>query len=130
MRSRAELARGTINMTILYGISNCDTCRKAKKWFDENKIQFIFFDFRKNELTRPQIEKWVDAMGLDVLINRRGTTWRNLSEDRRETLNGSNCVDVLLDASTLMKRPIIEINEKFLIGFNPLIMEQIQLMKM
>ena len=130
MRSRAELARGTINMTILYGISNCDTCRKAKKWFDENKIQFIFFDFRKIELTRPQIEKWVDAMGLDALINRRGTTWRNLSEDRRETLNGSNCVDVLLDAPTLMKRPIIEINEKFLIGFNPLIMEQIQLMKM
>jgi arsenate reductase len=130
MRSRAELARGTINMTILYGISNCDTCRKAKKWFDENKIEFNFFDFRKNELTRSQIEKWVDTIGLDVLINRRGTTWRNLSEDRRETLNGSNCVDILLDAPTLLKRPIIKINEKFLIGFNPSIMEQIQLMKM
>ncbi len=117
-------------MTILYGISNCDTCRKAKKWFGENKIKINFFDFRKNQLTRDQVEKWVDTIGLDVLINRRGTTWRNLSEEHREALNGSNCVDVLLGAPTLMKRPIIEINEQFLIGFNSSIMKQIQLLRM
>ena len=117
-------------MTILYGISNCDTCRKAKKWFGENKIKINFFDFRKNQLTRDQVEKWVDTIGLDVLINRRGTTWRNLSEEHREALNGSNCVDVLLGAPALMKRPIIEINEQFLIGFNSSIMKQIQLLKM
>ena len=71
MRSKAELSRETINMTILYGISNCDTCRKAKKWFGENKIKINFFDFRKNQLTRDQVEKWVNTIGLDVLINRR-----------------------------------------------------------
>ena len=130
MRSKAELSRETINMTILYGISNCDTCRKAKKWFGENKIKINFFDFRKNQLTRDQVEKWVNTIGLDVLINRRGTTWRNLSEEHREALNGSNCVDVLLGAPTLMKRPIIEINEQFLIGFNSSIIKQIQLLKM
>ena len=120
----------TTNMTTLYGISNCDTCRKAKKWFNENGTKFDFFDFRKNELTQVQIEIWIDKIGLDQLINRRGTTWRNLPDELQDQVSNSKNVDVLLEFPTLMKRPIIEIDDHFLVGFDASVIKQIEIMKM
>ena len=119
----------TTDMTTLYGISNCDTCRKAKKWFNENRITFDFFDFRKNELAQAKIERWIDRIGLDKLINRRGTTWRNLSNELRDQIYGPENVDVLNQFPTLMKRPIIEIDDHFLVGFDVSVIKQIQVMK-
>ena len=120
----------TTDMTTLYGISNCDTCRKAKNWFHENRIRFDFFDFRKNELTQTKIETWIDRIGLDNLINRRGTTWRNLPEEFRDQIFQPKNVDVLHQFPTLMKRPIIEIDDHFLVGFDASVIKQIQIMKM
>ena len=120
----------TTDMTTLYGISNCDTCRKAKNWFNENRITFDFFDFRKNELTQTKIETWIDSIGLDKLINRRGTTWRNLPDELRDQIHGPENVDVLNQFPTLMKRPIIEIDGYFLVGFDASVIKQIQVMKM
>ena len=119
----------TTDMTTLYGISNCDTCRKAKNWFNENRITFDFFDFRKNELTGTKIETWIDRIGLDELINRRGTTWRNLPDELRDQIHGPENVDVLNQFPTLMKRPIIEIDDHFLVGFDASVIKQIQVMK-
>ena len=120
----------TTDMTTLYGISNCDTCRKAKNWFYENRITFDFFDFRKNELTQTKIETWIDSIGLDKLINRRGTTWRNLPDELRDKIHGPENVDVLNQFPTLIKRPIIEIDDHFLVGFDASVIKQIQVMKM
>ena len=120
----------TTDMTTLYGITNCDTCRKAKKWFNENRITFDFFDFRKNELTPVQIEIWIDKIGLNQLINRRGTTWRNLPDELQDQVSKSKNVDVLLEFPTLMKRPIIEIGDYFLVGFDASVIKQIEIMKM
>ena len=120
----------TTDMATLYGISNCDTCRKAKKWFNENRIKFDFFDFRKNELTQTQIEAWFDGIGLDKLINRRGTTWRNLPNELRDQIYKPKNLDVLHQFPTLMKRPIIEIDNHFLAGFDASVVKQIQIMKM
>ena len=120
----------TTDMTTLYGISNCDTCRKAKNWFNENRIIFDFFDFRKNELNQTKIETWIDSIGLDKLINRRGTTWRNLPDELRDQIHGPENVDVLNQFPTLMKRPIIEIDDHFLVGFDASVIKQIQVMKM
>jgi len=120
----------TTDMATLYGISNCDTCRKAKKWFNENRIKFDFFDFRKNELTQTQIEAWIDRIGLDKLINRRGTTWRNLPNELRDQIYKPKNLDVLHQFPTLMKRPIIEIDNHFLVGFDASVVKQIQIMKM
>ena len=120
----------TTDMTTLYGISNCDTCRKAKNWFNENRITFDFFDFRKNELTQTKIETWIDSIGLDKLINRRGTTWRNLPDELRDQIHGPENVNVLNQFPTLMKRPIIEIDDHFLVGFDTSVIKQIQVMKM
>ena len=120
----------TTDMTTLYGISNCDTCRKAKNWFNQNRITFDFFDFRKNELSQTKIETWIDRIGLDKLINRRGTTWRNLPDELRDQIHGPQNVNVLNQFPTLMKRPIIEIDDHFLVGFDASVIKQIQAMKM
>ena len=120
----------TTDMTTLYGISNCDTCRKAKNWFNENRITFDFFDFRKNELTQTKIETWIDSIGLDKLINRRGTTWRNIPDELRGQIHGPENVDVLNQFPTLIKRPIIEIDDHFLVGLDASVIKQIQVMKM
>ena len=120
----------TTNMTTLYGISNCDTCRKAKKWFNENGTKFDFFDFRKNELTQVQIEIWIEEIGLNQLINRQGTTWRNLPDELQDQVSKSKNVDVLLEFPTLMKRPIIEFDDHFLVGFDASVIKQIKIMKM
>ena len=120
----------TTDMTTLYGISNCDTCRKAKNWFNQNRITFDFFDFRKNELTKTKIETWIDRIGLNNLINRRGTTWRNLSDELRDQITQPKNVDVLHQFPTLMKRPIIEIDDHFLVGLDASVIKQIQIMKM
>ena len=120
----------TTDMTTLYGISNCDTCRKAKNWFNQNRITFDFFDFRKNELTKIKIETWIDRIGLDKLINRRGTTWRNLPDELRDQIHGPENVDVLNQFPTLMKRPIIEIDDHFLVGFDASVIKQIEFMKL
>ena len=120
----------TSDMITLYGISNCDKCRKAKKWFNDNRIIFDFFDFRKNELTHAKIETWIDRIGLDNLINRRGTTWRNLPEELRDQISQPKNLDVLHQFPTLMKRPIIEMDDYFLVGFDASVIKQIQIMKM
>ena len=120
----------TSDMITLYGISNCDKCREAKKWLNENQIIFDFFDFRKNELTHAKIEIWIDRIGLDNLINRRGTTWRNLSDELRDQITQPKNVDVLHQFPTVMKRPIIEIDNHFLVGFDASVIKQIQIMKM
>ena len=130
MKSRIKLMKVTTDMTTLYGISNCDTCRKAKKWFNENRITFYFFDFRKNELTQTKIETWIDRIGLDKLINRRGTTWRNLPNELRNEIYEPKNVGILHQFPTLMKRPIIGIDGHFLVGFDASVIKQIQIMKM
>ena len=116
-------------MITLYGIANCDTCRKAKIWFGKNNIPYNFIDFRKSGLSRSIIKSWVNALGTNLLVNRRGTTWRNLPEDRRLLVDGSDSVDVLMDAPTLMKRPIIDLDGRLLVGFDSSNITEIQSFK-
>ena len=70
-------------MITLYGISNCDSVRKARKWLDQQQQDYQFHDFRKQGLTRSQLEDWADTLGWEALLNRRGTTWRKLDDPRK-----------------------------------------------
>ena len=67
-------------MLNIYGLKNCDTCRKALKWLEAEGIPFAFVDVRKDGIDTSDIESWVDAVGVDSLLNKRGTTWRGLSD--------------------------------------------------
>ena len=104
-------------MLTLYGISNCDTVRKAKKWLDAQQVDYQFHDFRKDGLTAADIERWQSSLGLDKLINKRGTTWRQLPDADRERAQ-SNPSELLLRYPAIIKRPLLEGPSICEVGFN------------
>jgi arsenate reductase len=70
--------------TTLYGIPNCDTVKKARTWLAEHGQDFVFHDFKKQGLDRETVAGWLEQLDWDVLVNRKGTTWRKLSDERRK----------------------------------------------
>ncbi len=112
-------------MITLFGIKNCDTCRNAKKWLAENKINFIYFDLREETLTIDFISKWQQSIGFDALVNRRGTTWRKLPEELRENFLTSNPNKIIMENPTLLKRPIIDKDGEISVGFSKEIQEKL-----
>ncbi len=104
-------------MLTLYGISNCDTVRKAKKWLDANQVTYQFHDFRKDGLTQSDIERWVEQLGTEKLINKRGTTWRQLSESDRAKVDHA-LAELLQAYPAIIKRPLLEGPSICEVGFN------------
>lgn len=105
-------------MIILYGISNCDTVRKARQWLDERAIAYEFHDFRKAGLNPVQLRAWVDELGWDKLINRRGMTWRNLPETTRENMDETLALAVMEDQPSIIKRPLLDLGSRRVLGFD------------
>ena len=104
-------------MTILYGIKNCDTVKKARKWLDTAGIDYRFHDFRTDGLQQEQLAAWNKAVGWETLLNRRGTTWRQLPEDVKQGIDESSALDLMMEQPTLIKRPVLEHGGEFLVGF-------------
>mgnify|MGYP001304373807 FL=1 len=105
-------------MIRVFGISNCDKCREAKKWLAKKEIDFEFIDFRKQALTVEDIKRWIENVGEYKLINRRGTTWRALPDELKENFETLDLVRIILEKPTLMKRPIFETQERLIVGFS------------
>ena len=105
-------------MLTIYGIPNCDTCRKARKWLEQNGIDYHFHDLRDDGLEKAMLERWMAATGLDALLNRRSTTWRQLPAEQRELLTESGAVALMLKHPTLVKRPVAEQAGAVRVGFD------------
>lgn len=105
-------------MIILYGISNCDTVRKARQWLDERELAYEFHDWRKDGLNPVQLRAWVDELGWENLINRRGTTWRKLPEITRENMDETLALAVMEDQPSIIKRPLLEMGARRVLGFD------------
>jgi len=102
----------------LYGIKNCDTVRKARKWLDDNGIAHEFHDFRKDGLSSEQLSQWEQAVGWETLLNKRGTTWRQLPDHVRENIDAASAHQVMLDNPSIIKRPVTERGDEVTVGFN------------
>jgi|TARA_B110000914_G_C15518200_1_gene475069 arsenate reductase len=105
-------------MIILYGLKNCDSCKKAKKWLALNKINYNYHDIRADGLNEVTLELWSNIVNLELLLNRRSTTWRNLPDADKNKINNENIIHYFLAYPTLIKRPIIKNNNLIFIGFN------------
>ena len=105
-------------MITVYGIPNCDTCRKARKWLKEQDIDYIFHDFRRDGLCQDQIDGWVDALGWELLLNRRGTTWRKLPDTDKAEVSAATASALMVANPTLIKRPVFEGADKIRVGFS------------
>ena len=107
-------------MTTLYGIKNCDTVKKAKKWLEDNNVTYTFHDFRADGLTAMQIDEWLGAIDIDQLINKRSTTWKQLSEPQRKHIENHNLDvirSILMEQPTLIKRPLLDTRNEYHVGF-------------
>ncbi|RXJ87701.1 arsenate reductase family protein [Arcobacter sp. CECT 8985] len=104
-------------MIKVYGIKNCDSVKKALKFFKEHDFEVDFFDFKKQEVTSSMINHWVDNSSIDKLFNNRGTTYRNLKL-KDLNLDEEGKKQWLSKESMLIKRPVIEYNDKVIVGFD------------
>jgi Spx/MgsR family transcriptional regulator len=103
---------------ILFGISNCDSVKKAKNWLETNNIDFSFHDFRKQGLEPETVQDWLNRIPWDKLLNKRSTTWRNLGSEVQQSVNSETVVQLLVANPTLIKRPVLAVNGIINIGFN------------
>lgn len=105
-------------MIIMYGIKNCDTIKKARGFLDKNNILYEFKDFREDGVNPIQLSAWMKALGWEAVINKRSTTWRNLPDETKENMNEVLALVVAEDQPTIIKRPVLELPDKVLIGFS------------
>ena len=105
-------------LMIIYGISNCDSVKKAKNWLDSRHLDYKFHDFRKQGLNEKIINGWLQTVSWDKILNKRSTSWRNLDASIQQTVNETTIVNLLVENPTLIKRPVIDVNDTITIGFN------------
>ena len=105
-------------MYTLYGIKNCDTVKKARKWLDENTIAYQFHDFRNDGLDTKLLTKLEAKLGWENMLNRRSTSWRQLDKNQKDGLSSAKAISLMLATPTLIKRPVLNTGEQMLIGFN------------
>lgn len=103
---------------VLYGIKNCDTVKKARAWLDTHRIEYRFHDFRGDGLELKSAQEWLRELGVDALINKRGTTWKQLDDKTRNGLTASNAAALILVHPTLIKRPLLDIGHQRFVGFD------------
>jgi arsenate reductase len=106
-------------MVILYGIKNCDTMKKARRWLDAHQIAYDFHDYKVAGIERATLAGWVTQVGWQVLLNRAGTTFRKLPEAEREGLTESTAIALMLAHPSLIKRPVLTLEGRLAVGFKP-----------
>lgn len=104
--------------TIMYGIPNCDTIKKAQKWLNENNIPFTFHDYRKDGVDEQLIAQLYAKASWDELLNKRSTSFRALTDSQKESLNENTVIPLFIESPTLIKRPVIIHQDKAIVGFN------------
>ncbi|WP_416192605.1 arsenate reductase [Neisseria sp. CCUG12390] len=103
----------------LYGIPNCDTVKKARAWLAENGIEAEFVDFKKMPPSAGQIEEWLSQIPLESLLNKRGTTWRKLdAETQAQAAEAEGAVRVMIENPSVIKRPVLDKDGRFHVGFS------------
>lgn len=104
-------------MIKIYGIPNCDTMKKARKWLDDNNLEYEFHDYKKHGVPEKNLTRWAKTAGWDVVLNKRGTTWRKLNDEIKNNIDEASSIQVMLEHPSAIKRPVLEDGKTLLIGF-------------
>ncbi|GGE05650.1 arsenate reductase [Tsuneonella deserti] len=106
-------------MTIhFYGITNCDTVKKARAWLDARGHGYTFHDFKKQGVDQDRVRSWVEAVGWEKLVNTRGTTFRQLEPAQKERLDAERAIRLMVAKPTVIKRPVVECGKGVIVGFD------------
>jgi arsenate reductase len=105
--------------TVIYGIKNCDTMTKARKWLDGHGVAYRFHDYRVDGIDKSRLQTWVKALGWEKVLNRASATFRELPAPAKEALSESKAIALMLEQPTMIKRPVLDVAGQLLVGFKP-----------
>jgi len=105
--------------TTIYGIKNCDTMKKARGWLDSHSVIYGFHDYKSAGIAKDKLKEWSDQLGWEALLNRAGTTFRKLPDADKEGLNERKALALMLAQPSMIKRPVLDLGGKLLVGFKP-----------
>jgi arsenate reductase len=105
-------------MINLYGIKNCDSCRKAKRWLQNRDIKFRFTDIREEVLNETLLKKWQKQLDWEKFLNKKSMTWRKIPETERTDMDARLARNMILNYPTVMKRPVLDLDQRVVLGFN------------
>ncbi len=104
----------------IYGIKNCDTMKKARAWLDTHKVAYAFHDYKTAGIEQPVLEGWAKQVGWETLLNRAGTTFKKLPDDKKAHLGEKKAIALMLSQPSMIKRPVLDLGGgKLLVGFRP-----------
>ena len=104
---------------IVYGIPNCDTTKKALALLKKHKVDFSFYDYKQHGISPQKLEEWCKKKSWEIILNKRSITWRELDEaEQKKVIDQPAAINLMLKNNSIIKRPIIEVNENLLVGFN------------
>ncbi|WP_137134849.1 ArsC family reductase [Rhizobium sp. FKY42] len=106
-------------MITIFGIRNCDTMKKARSWLDNHGVGYRFHDYKSEGIDQAHLAKWIASEGLDVVLNRAGTTFRKLTDEDKANLSKDKAIALMIAQPSLIKRPVLEANGAITIGFKP-----------
>ena len=108
-----------MSKTVIYGIKNCDTMKKARAFLDAKGAAYAFHDYKTQGIEPAKLKSWAKQVGWEKLLNRAGTTFRKLPDADREGLTEAKALSLMLAQPSMIKRPVLEIGDKLLVGFKP-----------
>lgn len=113
-----RLIIGIFMSITIYGIKNCNSMKKAFDKLDALELTYQFFDYKKQQIDEQILTNWIEKFGIDVILNKKGTTWRKLSDEQKQQANNNlnEAINLMINNPSMIKRPIIVVDETILIG--------------
>lgn len=118
------MAKAAAKPITIYGIKNCDTMKKARAWLDSHGVAYRFHDYKAEGIDKATLAGFAKAVGWETLLNRAGTTFRKLDEADRQDLTEARAVALMLAQPSMIKRPVLDLGGRLLVGFKPEIYEK------
>lgn len=103
----------------LYGIKACDTMKKARTWLDQQGLKYEFHDYKSAGIDRAHLEAWCNEHGWQTVLNRAGTTFRKLDDEQKADLDQAKAIELMLAQPSMIKRPVLDLGDRTLVGFKP-----------
>jgi arsenate reductase len=113
-------------MKTMYGIRNCDTVKKARAWLEAHGVAYDFHDYKAAGIDPERRERWCKELGWEALLNRTGSTFRNLPEADKEGLDARKATALMRAQPSLIKRPVLDLGARLVVGFKPQLYQTIQ----